>query len=354
MNNRGKRNIIVSIFISALLLFGAVPAYATTDTEQVTDESSESGGFSYEIIQPENQIDDSVSYFNLRMTPGQVQTVHINFTNTGTEDAAMDISLDGGKTNQNGVIEYGLNSLENDDSLRYPFEEVVTGPSEITVPAGETVPLELTITMPEEEFDGMIAGGIRFQPHEDEDEDAEGIVQNFSYVVGMVLSENDNPVEAQLELNDVYAQLNNYRGAIYVNFSNITPIFINNVTVNASIFSADDLENVAYEGRTTGMRMAPNSFLNYPVGMGGNSYTPGDYQAVVDVYATEGEWHWTYDFTITEELANELNEQNINVVQERGFNWWLIIGIALGILLLIVLVYIIIHYKNKNKKQKRR
>lgn len=143
--------------------------------QATADSTQETGGFNYETVHPENQRNKGVNYFDLKMSPGQNQTVHIDFTNTGSTEMALDIEIAGAKTNQNGVIEYGLTSLENDPSLVYPFEEVVTGPAEIIIPPESTVPLELAIAMPTEEFDGMIAGGIRFQPKENPEDKKEGI-----------------------------------------------------------------------------------------------------------------------------------------------------------------------------------
>lgn len=351
---KGLKKVMSVVALIASLFSLSQPVLATAGAES-TSESAAEGGFYYRSVIPENQRDTGSTFFDLRMTPGQQQTVHIDFTNTSDEEITVSTGLFGAKTNQNGVIEYGPTGLENDASLKYAFEDVVTGPDELVLAPNGTTPLELNINMPEEALDGYIAGGIWFQEKDEGGEEQTGVVHKTAYIVGMLLSETDNPVTPNLELNEVYAKLNNYRGAIYVNFSNVTPAFLNRMTVNTSIATADAPDEEVYSSRTTGMSMAPNSYLDYPVSLGGDRYTPGDYIATIDVFAGDQEWRWTQEFTITADVANELNEQDVSLVQERGFNWWIILAIAGGVLVLILIIYLILHNRNqKNRKPKRR
>lgn len=343
-----KKKIQAGLIVIAFV-FGFFASGISGQAESTTS-SNETGGYYYRLEKPENQIDKNTSYFDLRMKPGQQQTVHIEFTNTSDEDYVFTIELNGAKTNQNGVIEYGPTTLENDASLKHAFEDIVTGAKELKVPAGETVPLKLDISMPEDEFDGVIAGGIWFQVQTEDDPEATGVTHKTAYVVGMLLSEKDAAVEADLQLNDVYAQLNNYRGAIYVDFSNVNAAFLGSITVDTSIAAKDKPDEILYESKTSGMEMAPNSFMTYPISLNGDPYRAGSYIADIVVTSGDKEWKWTQEFEITQRKAEELNEQDVSIVQEKGFDWWLIGGIAAGVIALIAAVYFILHFRNKKKK----
>ncbi|MHC5373370.1 DUF916 and DUF3324 domain-containing protein [Enterococcus sp. LJL120] len=353
----GKRKVSLFSLVFILCLFAfAKPVFATSEEAptQASSDTAAKGGFYYQIVRPDFQRDTSVNYFDLRMTPGQQETVHIDFTNTGDSDIAFNVGLYGAKTNQNGVIEYGPTSIENDASLAHPFEEVVTTSNQFVAVANETTPLELAIQMPAESFDGMISGGIWFQVAEEDDPDATGVIQKTAYVIGMVLSETDNPVTAEMVLNDVYAKLDNYRGAIYANMSNTTAVYHRNVTAEVTIAAASNPDDILYDSKITGMMIAPNSFLDYPISLGGDRYRAGDYLANVSLTSDQGSWNWTQEFTITEDLETELNEQDVSLVQEQGVNWLFVATIGGGLFIVIVLVYVIIRYRRQKQKQIRK
>ncbi|MBM9833998.1 DUF916 domain-containing protein, partial [Enterococcus faecalis] len=71
--------------------------------------------------------------------------------------------------------------------------------------------ISLPITMPEEEFKGVLAGGIRIKEvisEEEQTQSAEqglGIRNAFSYVIGVVVSNNRSATDPGLELLDVFA-----------------------------------------------------------------------------------------------------------------------------------------------------
>lgn len=335
------------VMLVAALIFGLTVFSIPVQGEETTSSSS-AGGFYYEVVKPENQVNQEAGYFDLRMKPGQQQTVHINFTNNKSSDITLEIGLNGAKTNQNGVIEYGQTELKNDPSLKYPFEEVVSAPEELLLPAETTTKLELNVAMPKEKFDGVIAGGIYFQMKEKDAEETSGVVHKTAYMVGMLLTENDTKVAPDLQLNDVYPKLRNYRGAIYVDFSNVTATFIGGITVDTSIAAKNKPKEVLYDSKTAGMEMAPNSYLTYPVSLNGNPYVAGDYIADITVTSGEKEWKWKKEFTITQEEADKLNEEDVGLIQEQGINWLLIAAAAVGVLLVIAGIYFLIRIKKKS------
>ena len=231
------------VYITSVL---ASPTYAEENTSQAA--SSDPLGFSYKVIQPENQRNTEVGYFDLRMTPGQQQVVQIELSNPGEVDLTVDVALNGTKTNGNGVVENGPTTIDNDKSLKYDFAELVTGPESVVVPAGQTVPLELTITMPEATYDGVISGGIQLKKAVDKEarKNQTGVINEYAFLVGMLLTETDTPVEPDLALNSVYVGMNNYRNSVFINFSNIEASYLEGLTLEAQIMMADS-DTVLYD-----------------------------------------------------------------------------------------------------------
>ncbi|WP_245341781.1 DUF916 and DUF3324 domain-containing protein [Enterococcus rivorum] len=335
------------VYIVGFCLFFSVKAKAESEKKLGVE------GFAFEVIQPENQQNKEVGYFDLHLNPGQKQMVQMKLKNTSEEQIVLGVALNSAKTNSNGVIEYGPNNIPNDSSLKYDFSTIVEAPKEVTLaPKSETM-LDLNIKMPEEAFEGYISGGIQLQ-EKDQDIKKENkgmIINKFAYLTGMLLSNSDSKnIEPKLEFNKIYPELSNYRNAIFVNFSNVTPIYVNDMTTEVTIMKKNS-ESVIYETKKTKMRMAPNTTINFPVPMNGEKMMSGDYKAKILVTTLSGgRWEWEKTFTISNDEAEKFNEQDLTLTQDSGVNWLLVGLIIATVLLLALLIFLLIRMKNKKKR----
>lgn len=343
---------IVTVFLLGLAGFLPVQAFANEQTQESVQESAATG-FTYESIKPDNQ-HSNAGYFDLRMKPGQVQTVQIKLKNPSSEEITINVALNGAKTNMNGVLEYGPTAIENDASLKYDFADIVKGPESVTIPPNSEKNLDLTITMPEVSYDGLIAGGIQLQQETKNEEQSSGtgIINKYAYVIAMLLTENDTKVTPELKLNRVYPELNNFRNTIFVNFSNITATYVNDMATEIQIMEKDN-DKVLYETKKTGMRMAPNSLIDFPVSMEGDRMVAGDYRAKIVVTSGEQKWEWEENFTITDEDADKFNNQDVDLTNESGFNWVLIGSVIGAVLAAAIIIFVIIRVVVKKKEQKK-
>lgn len=352
-----KRNIFLLLI---LLLIGILPMNSVYgESEELTGAT----GFTYSLSFPENQIEQGIGYFKLKMLQGQEQQLTIALSNPGTESVTVKVGLNGAKTNQNGVIEYGDSDIENDASLKFDFTDIVSGPESVELAAGETQMLELTIKMPETRTEGVIAGGIQLMQADQEgnvtSDGGSRIINQYAYVVGVLLQEEEETPLPDLNLNEIYAGQNNYRNTIFVNFSNIIPAYLNDMTVETQI-NAKGNETVLYERKQTAMRMAPNSFIDFPVSMNGERMVAGTYVANILVTSGEQRWQWSEEFEISQEDSDKFNERDVGLVQEKGLNWQLIFLIVAGALAVIGLIFAILVLIRKKKeaeqkeKQKKR
>lgn len=343
-----------------VMILGIVVSVLLGMSQNVLAEEAESPtGFNYRINYPDNQIDKSLGYFKLKMEPGEEQTVSMTFNNPSKEKISISVSINSAKTNQNGVIEYGKSAIENDKSLTYDLKDIFKGPEKVELAADETKNVEFTVKMPNDAYDGVIAGGIEIQKENQEgtktQQGGTKIVNKYAYVVGVVLQENDKDVPPELKLNKVEAGQSNYRNAIFVNFSNVKPSYVNDMTTEVKIMKKGS-ETVLYEKKQTAMRMAPNTFINYPVSMNGERMKPGNYEA--DITVTSGErnqtWHWKQGFEITSEEADKFNNRDVGLVQEKGFNWKLVAIIVICLLLLIIIIVLLVRRKNEKEKRNKK
>ncbi|MEI5994480.1 DUF916 and DUF3324 domain-containing protein [Candidatus Enterococcus mansonii] len=347
-----KKKIISGFFSFLYIICFIFPMNSYAD-----ETKPDTGGFSFEVIQPENQHNKEVTYFDLLMKPGQKQTVQMKMNNSSDEEIKISVKLNSAKTNSNGVIEYGPSQIKKDASLKYEFTDIVKAPEEVKIPAKGHILVDFNITMPESTFEGYISGGIQLQQIDGEvkkQTDTGMVVNKFAYLVGMLLSESDTKeIQPDLKLNKVYPELQNFRNAIFVNFSNVQPVYTEKMTVDAQITKKGSSE-VLYETKKSNMRMAPNSMIEFPISMNGEKMTPGDYQAKVLVTTVAGgKWAWDQSFKITNEEADKFNDQDLSLVQDRGINWVLILLIVGGILLVIIVVFVIIRLVSKKKQKKK-
>ncbi|MHC5226686.1 DUF916 and DUF3324 domain-containing protein [Enterococcus sp. LJL99] len=343
MKKRYRIGIIIGMYIVSLVSFVS-PAWADLQ-------------FSYDAVKPENQIGDS-QYFNLQMQPGQKQTVQIMLTNRMDQEQTIEVALNSTKTNSNGVLEYGPNTVKNDNSLKHDFKDVVSAPAEITLKPNETVPLNIDISMPETSYDGIIVGGIylKSKPTKEEEEQKKkesGVLNEYAYVIGMVLKETDAEVKPELALNDVYPGLSNFRNAIFANFSNIEANFVNGMTVEMEVMKKGS-DAVLYDTKRADMRMAPNSMIDFPLVMNGDQMEAGDYKAHIKVMSGEQKWEWDKEFKITKEDADKYNSQDVSLIQENGIDWKLIVLIAGLVFVVFLMIFFCIRYFNKKKSKKKK
>ncbi|MBO0466868.1 DUF916 and DUF3324 domain-containing protein [Enterococcus plantarum] len=349
----------VAIKLLGLLYIVAIIVVSAESIQAEASKGSQnSGGFSYEVILPENQHNPEAGYFDLRVTPGQKQKLQIKMRNTADKETTVLVSLNGAKTNSNGVIEYGENKMKNDASLKYDFKDIVTGPKEVVLaPKSEKI-LDLDLKVPDASFEGYITGAVSLSEKDQDGLDSksdEGMIKNkFVYQTGIQLSEGDtDQIKPDLKLNKVYPELNNYRNSVFINFSNIQPIYINDMTVEVQIMG-NGSDEVLYDTKKAKMRMAPNTLIDFPVSMNGEKMVPGDYRAKILVTTKAGDrWQWEQGFKITDEDADKFNEQDLTLVQESGIDWVLIAIVVGGILVLVFIIFILIRLMKKNTKKKK-
>lgn len=318
-------------------------------------QAEETGAFTYEVVFPENQHSDQ-GYFDLRMTPSQKQTVQIKLVNMSKEaPVTINVQRNTVKTNSNGVLEYGPNTIKADKSANVDFDSLVTVPESVTLEKGETKMLDIEIQMPEESFDGVVAGGIQLQKQETEAEKKEeakktGVVNKYAFLVGLVLSETDAVVEPEITFNSIYPDLSNYRNAIFVNFSNTQRTFIGDLSVEFEVRKKSS-STILYDTKKTDMKMAPTSMMNFPLLLNGNEMQAGNYTGHVLVSSGDKRWEWEQDFEITKEEADKFNKQDVSLVQDKGLNWKIVFLIVVGVLVVVGVIIAIIYFSKKKKRK---
>ncbi|WP_277620224.1 DUF3324 domain-containing protein [Listeria cornellensis] len=217
----------------------------------------------------------------------------------------------------------------------------------LTVPAKGSKKVEIEVTMPEKSYDGIILGAVQFKKVDKSNDESknEGIsIQNeYSYVVGVRLSETKQKVDPNLNLVSTKPGLVNYHTAVISKIQNDTAIPISNLDIEAEVFKGNS-GSVLHKTEKKGLVMAPNSNFDFAIDWEDKPLETGNYR--LKMTATNGEetWSWDENFAIKSE-SKSLTEQAVN--QEETTSEWLYVGIAVAIVGLLSFMIVILKRRKK-------
>ncbi|MCL1948267.1 MAG: DUF916 and DUF3324 domain-containing protein [Turicibacter sp.] len=308
--------------------------------------------FAIEAIIPDNQVTPGVTFFDVLVEPGGQQVLQLNLWNDLDRDVTVVPEIATATTNHNGVVEYSPRDVAMDSNLRFRMEDVVTTVESITIPAQSSVILELEVNMPDEEFDGILAGGLTLQELEEEDEGQESgdagvsIRNRFAFVVAILLRNNQDPIVPDLTVNDVFPSQINRRNVIQANIQNITPRFVNELAIEAVLYRVGQDEPVL-EVYQNMMQMAPHSNMDFPLRLAGQPLQAGDYILNLRLESGDQYWEFSEPFTIDAEVAEELNALDVEIVHVTDWTW---AYIAAGVAVLVISNIVVILIMKRKRK----
>ncbi|MGM0183514.1 hypothetical protein IGK74_002480 [Enterococcus sp. AZ150] len=327
--------------------------------------------FAVNPIIPENQINKKSSYFDLKLAQNQKETLKVQLKNDTDKEIIIEADINSATTNLNGVVEYSKNTIEPDESLTYNLKDYTSIEPEIKLPAKTTIEVPINVSMPDKLFDGVMAGGITFKEKQTEEktnseEKGLAIKNEYSYVVALLIRQNEQPVESKLNLLDVGPSQVNARNVINIQLQNPVARYINQLKLVGEIIKKDN-PKVKYTVDVEGLQMAPNSNFSYPVVLNGQKLEPGNYHLHLLAYGNKNDkgsfsvkskdgvalkfsnqWEFDKDFSISGEVAEKYNKQDVTIEKEDNNDWlYWIIGLLLLIIALMILFLI---WKRKKKK----
>ncbi|MGM0330906.1 DUF916 and DUF3324 domain-containing protein [Enterococcus sp. AZ084] len=302
----------------------------------------------------DNQTAGNKRYFQLTLAPDTTEKLTLKLQNANAEAKKIKITPHTAYTNVMGVVEYGQDAEKADPTLKYSLDKLIEQPEIIELSGNKTKTVTLNLKMPKEAFEGFLAGGLRIEEvkedttEETSDEEGVAIQNEFAYIIGVVVSNNQDAVQPDLELVDVFADQLNYRNVISANLQNFTPTFVNRLEVEATVQQVDK-EEILYQASQEQMQMAPNSNFNFPISLEGDRFRSGEYLLKMTARSGEEEWQWERKFTIEADKARALNQQDVTI--DTSLNWWLVAAISLIILLLLIIIWLLIKKQRAEKNE---
>lgn len=347
--NQQKWRTIIRLCLLFLLLRGFVAAAAAAEEKQ---DSANKNGFQFtmEAHLPENQIDPSKTYFDLRVEPGQVQDLQVDLINLTKQPLTLHVYATTAVTNNNGAIDYTLTEPELNPTLQHPFSEIAKiNDPEVVLAGGEKKVVNIQLTVPQQPFNGEILGGIYVEPQVDDQQsgkvkDKKGKITTLQTMVkGVRLTENDTPVTPKLEMLEAHAGQIGYRNVFQALLQNPEPVMIQDLSIQAEVYQKGRMSKVLYENKSEHLRMAPNSSFNYSVPLKSALFTPGDY--VMKLSASDGKqtWEFEQDLNVTVIEAERLNKQippELRQTDKKVSGWQIWLLVILGLFIIGVGVWL--------------
>ncbi|MFB7141675.1 DUF916 and DUF3324 domain-containing protein [Gottfriedia sp. NPDC056225] len=336
-----KRQKLLLIFSAILLSLAFIPLSVKAENDI---------DFSVRASIPTNQIDHLKSYFDLKMTPGQHQDLKIEVFNNSKKEKTIEANITFATTNDNGLIDYSETDRNKaDKTLIYPLTELVKEThKEVVIPSGKSKVVSFSITMPNDEYNGVIVGAVHFKKKAEEAKTVSAdksiqIKNEYAYVVGIKLTENTKEVNPDLHLLEIKPKLVNYHTSIAATIQNSEASIVKDMSIDAKIYK-EGSNKIVYSSKKAEMSMAPNSNFDYAIDLNNNPIEPGTYRLKMKAIIGTQVWEWDELFTIGKE-AKELNNKAVEIEQN---NYWIYIGG--GALLLIGLIILFIFKKRKKEK----
>jgi len=323
------------------------------NTENIDAAQTPTVNYSVSPEMADNQIDKTVGYYDLKVTPGQKEAIKFKINNLDTQSHTYTISVNRANTNSNGVVDYGNHGTPMESNLKYDIEKMATYPKTATVPAKSSKEITINLNLPAGKFSGELLGGILVDENDQvSNKKTKGVTlkNKYQFVLGIQLQQNTDLIRPNLKLLKAYESSNN--GQIFVNakIDNDAPTLNKNVSIDAKI-SPENSSKVVLETNKQNMSIAPNTYFNYPVNV--NSLTgtnqnrrlkPGTYTMYLDIKANNGRnlWNLQRNFTISRAQNKKVNK----AVPSRSHTKLYLIA-AIVVLLIIGSVVVFVYHKNR-------
>ena len=260
--------------------------------------SNEGMNFSSSIVIPENQINKSVDYFDLLVSPLDFQELKMTITNLSDKENKIKILPVNAYTNENGIISYSTSEEMVNDSNQV-FTHLAEETKIVVLNPLETKEVAMKISLPKEPFKGIILGGFIIKNEEEPSKIESGELRNdFQIIQGVMLRENMDYIPNQFKINDVILGIYQNQLSILTNIQNTSPKLMKGITIQAWLRKKNS-ENIILEQRSNNINLAPNSNFNYPLVLGEHVLTPGKYTLDISIEFENDKLLFTKDFNVS-------------------------------------------------------
>ncbi|MEB7792123.1 DUF916 and DUF3324 domain-containing protein [Enterococcus faecalis] len=308
------------------------------------------GQFGLQAVIPENQVDRSVSYFDLLVQPNQKQTIEVELKNLSEEQRSFFINVNPAVTSDGGTIDYGQKNPQLDKSLPFDIRKSIhLEANEITLAGKSSQKIPIQLSLPDIQFEGRILAGITVTPKERNEQKESGnqaqIVNRLSYSLALVLQQKTNKIVPDLKL--VTADSKAFNEVPYIRFLYQNPkgTIISQLVFKTKLYYRDKL---FIENTSNTYLVAPYSHFNLRLDLKGQTVKSGEYRAEIVAQSEEKTWRFTKKFKISGKEARKTNKNTVYQIEKTN---WKLLGLG-GILIIALALFIFLLIRDRLKTRK--
>jgi len=346
-----KKTILISLlFITSIFIFFDL----NTDRIDAAQTSTPMVNYSVSPEMADNQINKSLGYYDLKVSPNQKEDIKFKINNVDSSSHTYTVSINRANTDSNGVIDYDDHGTPMESHLKYDLEKMATYPKKVTVPAKSSKEVTVSLQFPNGKFSGELLGGILVdEDNQVSSKTAKGLSlkNKYQYVLGIQIQQNTDSVNPNLKFIKASEKSNNGQIFVDADIDNDVPTLEKNVSIDARVTRKNSSKTVITADKEN-MSIAPDTYFDYPVNV--NSLTganrnrrlkPGTYTMYLDVKANGGKnlWNLQRNFTISKGQNKKLNK----AVPNNSKSTLYVIG---AIVLLLIIGSVVIFTYRKNRK----
>lgn len=311
------------------------------------------GKFGVQAILPTNQVDKSVSYFDLLVKPGQEQTLEIELQNLANKEREFEINVNPAVTSDGGTIDYGQKNPKLDQSIPFDLRKyIILDRSTVKIKAKESIKVPIKMNLPNKKFSGRMLAGITVIPKDKNEKKRNSkeskkkseakIINRLSYSVALVIQQSGDKVTPNLNLQSAQAKPFNSIPYISFNFQNPSGTIINNLVFKTKVYRNG---KIFIKNTSNPFLVAPNTNFNLRLDLDGQKVKPGNYRAIIEANSKNKKWIFEKKFLISSKKASAVN--NNTVYGTNDINWGLIVLVVIIIILIITIIIVVIHRKSE-------
>ena len=254
--------------------------------------------YAVQPIYPENQRPDKPGHFNLAVSSGQQQELHVEVQNLGDHTAYIEVSANAAYTNSNGILEYApsaANLAALLSSNEFPFSDIITIENPLlTIAPGETETAIFMLRLPNVPFPGVLLGGLHFveslemqSKHLQEEGATEsiaggtGVSNRMAYAIPIVLRENETVAPPSFSLASICFD-SQYADALRLTLENTEARISHLQNFSVELYNLFDPDTLVESLSLSQVQMAPYARPELRLWRGTSDLpAPGVYQVVV-------------------------------------------------------------------------
>ena len=280
-----RRTGMLILLVTALMLAG---------TGSVRAEGDGGRGFAITPHFPENQAKGTLGYYDLWTAPGKTYEVTVDLVNEGATDLLVTIEANTAWTDDGGRIQYTQGKTMGGTPPVVFSEVVVPEASRMAVPAHSRIPITVTITMPQDGFDGILLGGLTFTGQSAGEEDAAGVRHAYAYRLGMILRQTAEAVKPEVSVLGARYAVAEQR--LILNIENGASVLLRPLSLRVEVTSAEDGRRL-YAQEHASLEMAPDSTMAYGIALEA-PLPEGDYAVYVTAICAEDTWTYALKLSV--------------------------------------------------------